>query len=174
MVHITEKFVEKLNEETTSENFEDIVYKYNLETPEKYSHEELCENDGIEVWGVTSDETQVLAYDNNSGWYLLSISEWVDEIAKYLEDQDYDPEEIRELITDIPALSTYYGARIKKATTIKVDDEFKDQLKDLKLVQEETYQHTMERIIKEAERVPGLELRIKELEAEKMKGDECV
>lgn len=164
MIQITEKFVEKLNEETTSENFEDIVYKYNLETPEEYSHEELCENDGIEVWGVTSDETQVLVYDNNSGWYLLSISEWVDEIAKYLEDQDYDPEEIKELITDIPALSTYYGARIKKVTTIKVDDEFKDQLKDLKLVQEETYQHVMERIIKEAAKVPELEKDISKLE----------
>ena len=85
MQKITRKFVEKLNEEVSSDNFEQIIDKYQLETPEEYLHTELYEQDGIEVWGI-SETGYILVYDNTNGFYLLSKEEWIQEIRKQYEE----------------------------------------------------------------------------------------
>jgi len=94
MQKIDRKFVDKLNDEVSSENFEDIVDKYALDTPEKYSHELLCEQDGIEVWGESVDG-ELLVYDAYNGFYLLSLYDWMQEIKGA-----YD-EEAKEIFKDL-------------------------------------------------------------------------
>lgn len=85
MQKINQKFVEKLNEEVSSDNFEEIVDKYELDSPEEYAHTELCEQDGVEVWGV-SDDGGLLVYDADNGFYLLSQHQWIQEIRKRFEE----------------------------------------------------------------------------------------
>lgn len=86
MKKITQKFVDQLNEEVSSENFEEIVDKYELDTPKKYSHEKLCEQDGIEVWGESADG-ELLVYDAYNGFYLLSKHDWIQEVKKAYDDE---------------------------------------------------------------------------------------
>jgi hypothetical protein len=86
MQKITDALVKKLNDEVTSDNFWDIVDKYHLETPEKYSHSKLCEQDGVEVWGETKDG-DVLVYDCYNGFYILPKNKWIQEIRNIYEEE---------------------------------------------------------------------------------------
>jgi len=86
MQKINQKFVDKLNEEVSSENFEEIIDKYELDTPEESSHSELCEQDGVEVWGV-SEEGEVLLYDAFNGFFLLSKHKWIQEIRNQFDEE---------------------------------------------------------------------------------------
>jgi hypothetical protein len=86
---ITEECVKQLNDETTSDNFWDVVDKHELEVLEEFAFEILSEQDGIEVWG-RSEKGEFLVYDSE-GWYLLSSEKWVSEVQKYLVDNyNYD------------------------------------------------------------------------------------
>lgn len=98
MQKITPGFVKQLNEETTSDNFESIVDKYGLDTPDEYLNGRLCEQDGIEVWGVTENKS-VLVYDNVNGWYLLPVYKWTQEIRNAFD------EEAEQILSEIPALN---------------------------------------------------------------------
>lgn len=49
-------------------------------------------------------------------------------------------------------------------TTIGVSFELRDKLKSMKIIEDETYPNVLKRIIEQAEKVPALEARIKELE----------
>jgi hypothetical protein len=69
MTKINEELVQKLNDATEADNFEQVISNYDLDTPESYYHEKLCERDGVEVWGV-SENGEVLVYDD--GWWLLT------------------------------------------------------------------------------------------------------
>jgi len=89
MPEITEELVKQLNEETDSDNFWDIIDKYELEVLEEFAFEILSEQDGIEVWG-RSEKGEFLVYDSD-GWYLASSGDWVSEVQKYLtETYNYD------------------------------------------------------------------------------------
>lgn len=101
---ITQKLVAQINKEVTSDNFEQIIEKYNLDTPEEYSHEKLCEMDGVEVWGV-SDGNWLLVYDNNNGFYLLSKDRWIQEIRNIF-DEEAD-EILEELGVNKPVLHEF-------------------------------------------------------------------
>ena len=89
MQKITKELVDKINEEVTSDNFESVVEKYGLDTPEKFLHEKLCEQDGVEVWGIGDNE--LLVYDNVNGFYLLPFWRWIQEVMSIFEN---DAEEI--------------------------------------------------------------------------------
>jgi hypothetical protein len=84
------EFVKQLNKETTSANFWDVVDQYRLETPEEYSYGCLCgqggiEEEGIEVWGI-SDKSELLVYDDNDGWYLSLIEDWIKKVRGYIQE----------------------------------------------------------------------------------------
>jgi hypothetical protein len=49
-------------------------------------------------------------------------------------------------------------------TTIGLPFELRDKIKSMKIIDDETYPSVLRRIIEEAEKVPVLEARIKELE----------
>lgn len=85
MQKITQELVDEMNKEVTADNFESIVDKYHLDTPEKFSHEKLCEQDGVEVWGIGDNE--LLVYDNVNGFYLLSFGKWIQEVMNIFEDE---------------------------------------------------------------------------------------
>ena len=59
-------------------------------------------------------------------------------------------------------------------TTLAIPPSLKEEIKSLKIVPRETYAEVLRRLIDDAAKVPGLEKRIQELEAENMKlrGDE--
>jgi len=54
-------------------------------------------------------------------------------------------------------------------TTLAIPPSLKEELKSLKIVPRETYAEVLRRLIDDAAKVPGLEMRIKELEAENTK-----
>jgi hypothetical protein len=90
MIKITPEFVKQLNKETTSANFWDVVDQYILETPEEYSYGCLCEQEdkeqgGIEVWGI-SGNGELLVYDNNDGWYLSSVEDWIKKVRGHIQE----------------------------------------------------------------------------------------
>jgi hypothetical protein len=100
MQKITDKLVKKLNDEVTSDTFWDIVDKYHLETPEKYSHSKLCEQDGVEVWGETKDG-DVLVYDCYNGFYILPKIKWIQEIRNIYE------EEAEKILSDLGVIGCH-------------------------------------------------------------------
>jgi len=59
-------------------------------------------------------------------------------------------------------------------TTLAIPPSLKEELKSLKIVPRETYAEVLRRLIDDAAKVPGLEMRIKELEAEneRLKGEQ--
>jgi hypothetical protein len=94
MKKIAQILVDQMNKEVSSENFWEIVDKYHLETPEKYSHIKFCEKDGIEVWGESIDG-ELLVYDADNGFYLLPLNRWIKEVRDtYGEEADEILEEM--------------------------------------------------------------------------------
>jgi hypothetical protein len=113
MPEITNELVEKMNEEVTSDNFWSIVDKYKLETPNDYLHSKLCEQDGVEVWGVT-ELGEVLVYDCYNGFFLLPFKKWVQEIRNQFD------EEANEILRELPVIK---NAQIRRPTaTMAVED----------------------------------------------------
>jgi hypothetical protein len=83
---ITSSVVKILNMDVNSSNFDDIVTKYRpfgLGTPEGFSFGCLCEQDGLEVWGI-NEAGELLVYDCNNGFYFISQERWTREVQDYL------------------------------------------------------------------------------------------